>query len=287
MVRAFCPGHVSCIFQPVSSYDVMGTGSRGVGIRLSLGAEAEVVPRDDGEVVITMDGSPSEAPVTRDVVGSMAPGRGFDVVIENGLPVSQGFGMSAAGAIAVGLCVAELTGQTRYDAFRAAHVAEVHRGGGLGDVSAIVGGRDVPIRTVAGIPPFGSVSTAGFTVPRLTLAVLGPVMETGHVLSDPETVAVIREAAMTTMDGFMADPTYENLIVQSNLFSSATGLESDRIADVIERLSNRGYGAGMCMLGNSVFTDAPERELWSMLGRGHVRTFECSSSHREAIVRRE
>ena len=73
MVRAFCPGHVSCIFQPVSSYDVIGTGSRGVGIRLSLGAEAEVVPRDDGEVVITMDGSPSEAPVTRDVVGSMAP----------------------------------------------------------------------------------------------------------------------------------------------------------------------------------------------------------------------
>lgn len=277
---------MSCIFQPVSSYDVMGTGSRGVGIRLSVGAHAEVEPRDDGVVTVTMDGGPSDAPVTRDVVESMAPGRGFDVSIRNDLPVSQGFGMSAAGAIAVGLCVAELTGQGRHAAFSAAHVAEVRRGGGLGDVSAIVGGRDVPIRTVAGLPPFGAVVTAGFTLPRLTLAVLGPKMETGPVLSDPARMSVIRDAASSAMDRFMEEPTYDNLFEQSNEFSSATGLESQIIARTIWDLGQRGYMAGMCMLGNSVFTDAPEEVLWSLLGRGHVRTYRCSSSHREAIVHR-
>ena len=43
---------------------------------------------------------------------------------------------------------------------------------------------------------------------------------------------------------------------------------------------------GMLFSEGMEFTDAPEEVLWSMLGRGHVRTFRCSSSHREAIVQR-
>ena len=277
---------MSCIFQPIRSYDVMSTGSRGVGIRLSLGARADVVPRDDGEVLVRMDGEESDAPVTRTVASIMAPGTGFDISIDNDLPVSQGFGMSAAGAIAVGLAIADVTGMPRFEAFSAAHVAEVRGGGGLGDVSAIVGGRDVPIRTVAGLPPHGAVRNAGFTIPRITLAVLGPVMETGDVLADPGRMEAVRDAAADTLDGFIADPTYENLFVASNRFSRETGLESSRMSDVLDGLRSRGFHAGMCMLGNSIYTDAPEEVLWSMLGRGHVRTFRCSSSHREAIVQR-
>ena len=165
----------------------MSTGSRGVGIRLSLGARAEVVPRDDGEVIVTLDGEVSDAPVTRAVASIMAPGTGFDISIDNDLPVSQGFGMSAAGAIAAGLAIADVAGMSRSEAFAAAHVAEVRCGGGLGDVSAIVGGRDVPIRTVAGLPPHGAVRNAGFKIPRITLAVGGtrraevPRVPCGHV----------------------------------------------------------------------------------------------------------
>lgn len=76
MVRAFCPGHVSCVFQPVSSYDIMCMGSRGFGIRLSLGANAEVTPREDDTVNIWLDGSQSVAPVTRMAVEDLASGRG-------------------------------------------------------------------------------------------------------------------------------------------------------------------------------------------------------------------
>ena len=42
MTSAFCPGHVSCVFQPVNSFDAMSTGSRGIGIRLNKGATATV-----------------------------------------------------------------------------------------------------------------------------------------------------------------------------------------------------------------------------------------------------
>lgn len=284
MIGAFCPGHVSCVFQPISSYDTMSTGSRGVGIRLSVGARATVEERDDGAVNIWLDGVQSIAHVTRMAAEDLAPGRGFDIRIENEVPVSQGFGMSAAGALAASLCIAEMTGQSRTRAFRAAHAAEVTGGGGLGDVSAIVAGRDVPIRTVPGFPPNGTVVSAGFRIPNLTLVVLGQKLETDSVLADSRMLATIRAASADAMDSFLDDPTYENLFAVSNAFSSASGVESPAIRRARESLNARGYNAGMCMLGNSIFTDAPQEVVWSLLGRGRARTYPCSSSSKEIII---
>ena len=286
MVTAFCPGHVSCIFQPISSYDVMCSGSRGVGIRLNLGSRATVEPRDDSTVNIWLDGLQSIAHVTRKAAEDLAPGMGFDIRIENDLPVSQGFGMSASGAIAASLCIADMTGQSRTRAFAATHAAEVMCGGGLGDVSAIVAGRDVPIRMVAGFPPHGTVVSADFSFPRLTLVVLGPKMETDSVIGNTRKVDIIHEASSSTLEGFLDDPTYDNLFAMSNRFSSESGLESPAIRRVISGLNSKGFNAGMCMLGNSVFTDAPEEVVWALLGRGRARTFACSSSSKEIIVNR-
>lgn len=286
MVTAFCPGHVSCIFQPVSSYDVMCSGSRGVGIRLNIGSKATVEVRDDRTVNIWIDGHQSIAHITRMAAEYLAPGIGLDIRIKNDLPVSQGFGMSASGAIAASLCIAEMTGQSRTRAFEAAHAAEVMGGGGLGDVSAIVAGRDIPVRTVAGFPPYGTVVNADFSFKRLTLVVLGPKMETDSVIGDSRRLNDIREASAAAMDGFLADPTYDNLFVMSNRFSSDSGLESPAIRRVISGLNSKGFHAGMCMLGNSVYTDAPEEVVWALLGRGHARTFSCSSSPKEIIINR-
>ena len=286
MTSAFCPGHVSCIFQPVSSYDIMCTGSRGVGIRLSLGSRATVEPRDDGTVNIWLDGQQAIAHITRMTAENLAPGKGFDIRIENDLPVSQGFGMSASGALATALCIADIVGKTRSDAFLAAHMAEVNGGGGLGDVAAIVAGRDVPVRTVPGLPPHGKVVNAGFSFPNLSLAVLGPVLETDSVLGDSRMLDSVRKASAEALDGFLDDPTRDSLFEMSNRFSSESGLESPAIRKAIETLKSKGYGAGMCMLGNSVFTDAPEEVLWSIFGRGRVRTYSCSSSPREITISR-
>ncbi len=286
MTSAFCPGHVSCIFQPISSYDVMCTGSRGVGIRLSLGSRATVEPRDDGQVNIWLDGQQSVAHITRMAAEELAPGQGFDIRIENDLPVSQGFGMSASGALAAALCITDMTGQSRGAAFTAVHVAEVNGGGGLGDVSAIVAGRDVPVRTVPGLPPHGQVVNAGFTFPKLTLAVLGGLLETDSVLGDTRKVGMIRRASADTLEGFLDHPTADTLFEMSNRFSSESELESPAVRRAIETLKSKGYRAGMCMLGNSIFTDAPQELLWALFGRGHVRTWACSSSPREITVSR-
>ncbi len=272
MSQAFCPGHITCAFQPFRSEDPLESGSRGIGIRLGLGARARAVERRDGRVEISIDGMPSEAPVTRKAVGAVAPGRGFDISIRNGLPVSQGFGMSAAGAVAAALCVADIVGASEKDAFAAAHAADVICGGGLGDVDAIASGFSVPVRLTPGLR--GEVADAGIKVGPLSLAVLGPKMHTGSVLSDPETSARIAKAGSEAVGRFMSSPSEEMLYRCSGEFSSEAGLESPEVSAALSRLRSEGHRAGMCMLGNSVFTDASRDEVLRILGRG-AEVYSC------------
>jgi len=159
-MKAFSPGHVTCFFQPVRDPDVLRTGSKGAGIKLSLGTNVTVEENIHGTNV-TMDGKPSEAHITRKVLEILAPDRNFDVTIENQLPVSQGLGMSAAGALATALCVSEIIGKDSNAAIKAAHIAEIEGKGGLGDVSGLVGEGYFPFRTAAGLPPDGNVVGTG------------------------------------------------------------------------------------------------------------------------------
>lgn len=105
MITARCPGHITCIFAPGERGDAsLDTGSRGIGIRTAAGAGVSVSETSGTSVRVVIDGKESEAPVTRNVMERMAPGRGFEVYVENDLPVGQGFGMSAAGAVCAALC---------------------------------------------------------------------------------------------------------------------------------------------------------------------------------------
>ena len=100
MITAFCPGHITCFFHPIRSYDPMSAGSRGVGIKLSKGAKVTLDERSDDRIITTMDGREMDCRITKLAVKDIDPSRGYDVTIENDLPVGQGFGMSAAGSIA-------------------------------------------------------------------------------------------------------------------------------------------------------------------------------------------
>lgn len=277
MMECFCPGHVSCVFQPFSSLNPLATGSRGFGIRLSLGAHCTVAVREDSDIIISIDGDESEAPVTRLAVEALSGGKGFDVSIVNDLPVSQGFGMSAAGALSAAMCIAHEVGRPISDAVHAAHLAEINGGGGLGDVAAIAAGRDVPVRTVPGIPPYGRVENTRGRVDGICLAVLGPKIVTSDVLSNPNKVIRIRSAADDAISRFMSERSLDSLYREANIFSRDSGLESEDVSDALEKLHFHGYRAGMCMLGNSVFTNAPADRVRTLLGLDASDVYSCSS----------
>ena len=277
MTTAFCPGHLTCFFKPVRTNDVMTTGSEGVGIKLSKGSIVHVEERSDKEICVTMDGKPSEARVTTRAVKILSGGRGFDITIENQLPVSQGFGMSAAGSIAAGLCVCSILGKDRTDSYKAAHVADIEEMGGLGDVSALTTEGPISIRTRAGLPPDGNVISKG-NEGNLTLAVLGGRLETKNVLSDDEAVRRISSVGEIAMNSYLSDG---GLFKASRYFSATAKLESSCVRSALSKL---GSEAAMCMLGNSIFTTLSADAINDVLG--HVETYSCVAVSATAVIRK-
>src|SRR3990172_6395685 len=181
---AFCPGHVTAFFEPVEDPDPFKKGSRGAGLSLSLRVKARLGRKQN--VRIYLNRQEVHAPTTRWAVERAIGGAAFEVIVQSEvqLPVSQGFGMSAAGALSAVLAVNDALdlALTHAGCVAIAHAAEVTAKTGLGDVvPASLGAMD--IRLQPGAPPHGVVRRLPAEGDVL-LAVLGAPIQKPPILSD-------------------------------------------------------------------------------------------------------
>jgi pantoate kinase len=256
--ETFVPGHISCVFRPVKGESPETTGSLGFGIRLDMGCHASVGLRDDGVVSIRINGEECEADITRCALDSIRRGHGLDVDLVHDLPLEQGFGSSASGTLAAALCAADLLCIDRSEAVAATHRAECTLGGGLGDLLAIECPSGVPLRTVAGPPcDIGRCEDTGLGFRELTLVVFDETLSTPSVLGDPGMMRRIESEGDKAMSSFRADPSLGTLFESAKAFSEGIGLESERMKDALRTIREGGGRAGMCMLGNSIYSDVP------------------------------
>lgn len=296
---AFCPGHVTGLFEiHDQDPDPLRRGSRGAGFSLAQGAVTyvEVAPADSMRIEVLLDGQPAEAPVSREAITGILKEAVRDAKIplnrdapkgerarihvrawtELQLPVSQGFGMSAAGALSATLALARCLRMGRSEALRAAHVADVVQRGGLGDViGASVGGFE--IRTAPGLPPFGS--TRGFVgYGDAVLCVVGGKLETKSVLGDPRRRKDVNDAGGRALRDLMAAPSLPLFLEQSQRFARESGLLTDALDRAIHAASPYGR-ASMSMLGNSLFAfgDVP-RLVDALEPFGEVRVVPVSEA---------
>jgi pantoate kinase len=209
-----------------------------------------------------VNGRREKAEVTQRVAQKVLGGQSREVKIlsETNLPVSQGFGVSAAAALSTALALDDALGTKapRDELVAIAHETEVECGTGLGDVvPASMGGMD--LRLKPGAP--GHADVRAFPVEAdLLLAVIGPELPTKTVLRDPKKVAAINRVGGPLVDEFSRDPTLERLFELGNRFTEATGLADKRTLEVIR--ASRMFGrATMAMLGNSVFATGKREQL--------------------------
>lgn len=254
--EAFCPGHVTAFFEVCENADPRKKGSRGAGLSLSLGVRTTARVRESTRPSLEafFNGKPLKAEVTERAAAMILRGRSYEAKIlsDSPLPVSQGFGVSAAAALSTTLAIDDALGQgiPRDELVAAAHVAEVESSTGLGDVvPASMGGMD--LRLEPGAP--GHCEVRKFEVSEeLLLAVLGPEVPTKAVLRDPAKVAAINRSGATCVREFTREPTFERLFDLGNRFSEETGLASRSVLEVMR--ASRMFGrASMVMLGNSIF----------------------------------
>jgi len=279
MTVAFSPGHITCFFCPVYSDDPLTTGSKGLGMKLSMGAEASVDERTDGRVKISINGVESDAEITRTAANILAPGTGFDIHIRTDLPVSQGFGMSAAGSIAAGSCICHMYGIDQNEAYKAAHIAEVIGRGGLGDVAGITETGPISVRVKEGLPPKGLVVSTGRKT-DITMAVVGGKTETKSILNDQAAVRRVIEAGeKVCRSPFPSLP--KDILRASREFSSAARLETPMVSAALAKVPL----SGMCMLGNSIFALCSKDNVVEALGPD-AEIYECRTTDMMPVIRK-
>jgi pantoate kinase len=252
---AFAPGHISAFFEPVyTGHNMDRSGSRGAGINISLGAVSQVTvkPASQHTTAISINGSSSNAPVTKlalkYLVGEIPLMITVDTMLD--LPVSQGFGMSAGGALSSTLALADLLNLPRDKAVKAAHYAEVQLRTGLGDVIASSFG-GIEIRREAGLPPWGMLEH----IPGkydIVVCVIGKEIETKKILSDAVRLREIASYGRYCTKKLLEKPSVEHLFSLAWEFTRKIGLADKMMLQAIEAANQYGM-ASMCMLGNSVF----------------------------------
>lgn len=285
---AFAPGHISAFFEPVYSQQDLGhSGSRGAGIALSLGAisQVTVTPASQPTITVYINGKPSPALVTKSALNYFVSTNHLSITVNTilDLPVSQGFGMSAAGALSSTLALADLLNLPRDHAIKAAHYAEVQLHTGLGDVIASSFG-GIEIRRKAGLPPWGMLEH----IPGkydIVLCVIGKKIETKKILTNSKKIREIASYGRYCTKKLLEKPSIEQLFSLAWEFTRKINLADKIVLDAIETANTHGL-ASMCMLGNSIFAVGNTPVLYKILS-AYGKVFCCTVDEKGARVLHE
>ena len=311
--RGQCGGHITLFFTIEDVVDdPVSQGSRGAGLCLKDGVESIAKGEDgEGELVVRFQDGDYDSTMYEDVLEELIREipeiRSFDweLNIRMSLPATQGFGMSASGAIASAISVQRAMGIPHEECLRRsfliAHIVERKRSSGLGDTTALSAG-GVERRISAGSPFSGSFLDRGPGISEGWVADT-PVLlvwkertgkHTSKYIDHPEWRVKISEAGASAMkiigEGNWDSGRWSELIDRSLIFACDSGLEFDASRTEIIGAANEAIGKSgfsdrlstmLCMLGESVvivpndYLDEDDwlGELSSTLERGGFSTF--------------
>ena len=282
--RGHCGGHITLLFTiDDSSEDPVNQGSRGVGICIKDGVEAIAKGEEgSGELSVRFQEIEYDSSMYEDVLSELVTNipeiGGFDweLNIKMALPASQGFGMSASGAVASAMSIQRAIGIPHEEcvrrSFLVAHIVERKRSSGLGDTTALSSG-GVERRIASGSPFSGTLldNGPGFSegwsikIPLLLAWKEKTGMHTSSYIDSEEWGRKICQAGENGMErigsGDWNEDRWSQIIEEALKFSSESGLESDasrlEIIDLTNKaIADSGYSDSvsvmLCMLGESV-----------------------------------
>ena len=264
-------GHVTLLFS-VNSKQLLARnqGSKGAGFCLEDGVESTVRILNQGEdkvSVRTMDGELFvegnelyiELLKSFRNVFKIQSSVEIDVKLE--LPISQGFGMSAAGLLATSLALGELFDRgDEGQLARLAHRIERNISGGLGDILGLWAG-GCELRITPGSPPIPG-QAVGFSADAPALLVWDPDgnKHTSSYIDDADWQVKISnagESAVERLKKYSWDSSIWNMLLdEADKFAMQSGLldeveRANLFSTVIEN-TDESLSPHLCMLGTSL-----------------------------------
>ncbi|MCE2509121.1 MAG: hypothetical protein J4G04_07510 [Nitrosopumilaceae archaeon] len=250
---AFCPAHVTGFFGVEECESAADTGSVGAGFSVLRGVTTNV--EDAGQDMVQAGMAQHVLEEFRRATGVRTP-----VHVSHEMGVPAGYGLGSSGALALSTLYAlDMALETRIPKERLAmmaHVSEVRRSTGLGDVlAAYHGGFEIRVR--AGGPGRGMIRRLEAGNPAVVIACLSP-LSTKDFLRD-------RMGMMNGMGSRMVaeldrDPdtgTFQRLSME---FARKAGTITPQMEAAAGALERAGYPCGVAMLGGTIFSMVPREE---------------------------
>ncbi|MBQ3718448.1 MAG: GHMP kinase [Methanomicrobium sp.] len=246
----FCPGHISGWFRQMPDGEG-NPSSVGGGIVISEGVFAEAKKSDELSVKICYVDRSGNA--VAEIYGSnvieyamRSLGITAEITTKSILPMSSGFGLSAASLLASLKAVSDIFDlkMSDEDIAKVANSTEIHFKTGLGDVAACMNGGYI-CRKTPGI--HGKIIRRYDMEKPISTVTFGP-LRTDTVLKNPDAMKRISDAFR---DECPKSP--EDFFRISREFAENSGLISDKVREVLDECALRNIPASMTMLGNGVF----------------------------------
>jgi len=264
-------GHVTLLFSVHSkSLLARNQGSKGAGFCLEDGvlSTVKILNKGPDKITVTsMDGSLFEKgeQLYLEMLNSfrevfkIESAVSIDVQLE--LPVSQGFGMSAAGLLATSLALGELFDRgDEGQLARLAHRIERKFSGGLGDILGLWAG-GCELRVNPGSPPSPG-KAYGFDVGCPAILVWDPEGEkhTSDYIDDPDwkmKITKAGEAAVARLERLDWNlGVWDKLLEEADRFALESGLLDEiaraNLLNAVVEHSDETMSCHLCMLGTSL-----------------------------------
>jgi pantoate kinase len=259
-VTYWVAGHLTGIFEiKDSSKNILEKGSLGAGLSIKRGVQTSVSYNEQPTVDIYFNNEKTHSTysaVTEKVIELLVPKKDrthFQINHDFEVPLSTGFGASAAGALGCAFSINDYLqlNRPKIELFRIAHQAEVLLRSGLGDIIGLFQG-GLEIRTKEGAPGYGK-TTAFSNVEDWKLATISfGSLSTSEILSDPHKRQLINTSGHKLVQQLIETPTFSKFINLTKKFTRSASLMSLNLQKFIAALP-KGIEASQIMLGDSLF----------------------------------
>ncbi|MDR2856130.1 MAG: GHMP kinase [Methanomicrobiales archaeon] len=256
-VSAWSPGHISGLFCPIITDDPKKTGSIGAGIAIEQGVTVTVTAASQ-TIIHSISRTNTglireewfEDSILEVLLERMQIPTPLAIKTECALPLSSGFGLSAASLLALAYAARAFFDLpfSDLDCATMAHEIEVLYRTGFGDIAGSMRG-GIVYRPVPGIE--GGIRGEYIRYSKgdqITALVLGP-LASDSILTSDSILSRIREAFPS-----QKPRTIKEFFELSYLFALRSGLMSSSVSCILQKAQESGVLASMTMLGEGVFS---------------------------------